>query len=105
MRSIRMGAAVFVISGAVGVGALAQADQSQSKGKEGQTSTSGQRDQSAQNQREKGDQAPDGFVLLEERVVVLTANEPQNHFLRAGDFWIEGNNNAAAAEMGQDKPQ
>jgi hypothetical protein len=50
-------------------------------------------------QNGKSSQAPEGFVLLDERVVFITANEPQNHFLRAHEDMATGDNRGAAAEI------
>ena len=48
---------------------------------------------------QSGDQAPDGFVLIEEHVIVLTANEPQSHFLRAADYLKLNSPQKAAGEV------
>jgi hypothetical protein len=62
-----------------------------------QAQQSGQPGQSGQAQQQQ-QQAPEGFVLIDERVVTLTANEPQNHFLRAHAALLRGDNRTAAAE-------
>jgi hypothetical protein len=70
-----------------------RSDQRQSQ----QSSQSADR-QSSQGQSSQQQNAPEGFILIDERVVALTANEPQNHFLRAHEFLSRGDNRAAAAE-------
>ena len=89
MRSTRMGSVVLVAAGFLTPAAFGQ-DQP------GQSGKTGAAQSQAQSQRQ---QAPEGFVLIEERVIVLTANEPQNHFLRAGDLFLAGNSRAAAGEV------
>jgi hypothetical protein len=67
----------------------------------GQSGQSGQQSQqsSQHNQTQQNQQkAPEGFVLIDERVVTLTANEPQNHFIRAHEYLTHGDAKAAAAE-------
>jgi hypothetical protein len=44
-------------------------------------------------------QAPEGFVIVDEQLVTLTANEPQNHFLRAKEYLAQNDPRAAAAEV------
>jgi hypothetical protein len=44
-------------------------------------------------------EAPEGWVLVQERVIVLTANEPQNHFLRAQQHLSQNDVKAAAGEV------
>jgi hypothetical protein len=44
-------------------------------------------------------QAPEGFVIVDEQLVTLTANEPQNHFLRAKEYLAQNDPRAAAAEI------
>lgn len=87
-------------AGALNVGcAMAQSrnDSSQTGQQQGQQSLqSGQSGQSGAKQQNQ--QAPEGFVLLDERVITLTANEPQNHFLRAHEAIMRGDNRTAAAE-------
>src|SRR3954447_26402326 len=61
-----------------------RSDRPQSEGRGGEgRGERGERDRLA---AQAGDRAPEGFVLVEERVIVLTANEPQNHFLRAAQY-------------------
>ena len=93
MRRARMGSVVLAAAGFLSPVALGQ-DQPGQSGKSG--TPQGQSQSPAQSQRER---APDGFVLIEERVIVLTANEPQNHFLRAGELFLAGNSKAAAGEV------
>lgn len=49
--------------------------------------------------RQSDQQAPEGFVIVDERVITLTANEPQNHFLRAHEFLNRNDTRGAAAEI------
>ncbi|HWE02219.1 MAG TPA: hypothetical protein VG326_07380 [Tepidisphaeraceae bacterium] len=51
---------------------------------------------SADNQSQ---QAPEGFVIVDEQLITLTANEPQNHFLRAKEYLAHNDARAAAAEV------
>ncbi|HLL89896.1 MAG TPA: hypothetical protein VK324_11400 [Tepidisphaeraceae bacterium] len=44
------------------------------------------------------DQTPAGFVLVQERVIALTANEPRNHFLRSQEALLRNDHKTAAAE-------
>jgi hypothetical protein len=70
-------------------------DQAGSKsGSSGQASSNVQSKQGQQAQN-----APDGWILIEEQVVMLTANEPQNHFLRAQQLLGQNDAKAAAAEV------
>lgn len=43
--------------------------------------------------------APKGWVMVEEETVVLTANEPQNHFMRAERLLSRNDDRAAASEI------
>jgi hypothetical protein len=68
-------------------------DSTNAKASSSSSTTTGQGSQHDQQQ------SPPGFVLIEERYVYLTASEPQNHFLRAGQLWAAGNDRAAAGEV------
>jgi hypothetical protein len=97
MRITRTSLIALVAAGAFSVSsafAQSQNDSSQSR----QQSSQQQQQPQASQQQNQQNQAPDGFVLIDERVVTLTANEPQNHFIRAHAFLTRGDNRAAAAE-------
>lgn len=99
MRATRLGIAVVAGAGFLGTSGLVAA-QEQSGASRQQTSQQDPQQRQAQGQSQQGSQqAPVGFVLVEERVIVLTANEPQNHFLRAGELFLAGNDQAAAGEV------
>jgi hypothetical protein len=55
--------------------------------------------QGAQNANGQSQQCPEGFVIVDERLITLTANEPQNHFLRAHEYLAQNDPRAAAAEV------
>ena len=74
-------------SSAAGAGATAASAQVASE-------RSGERSSSQQNQ-----QAPEGFVLIEERVVYLLGNQPQAHFLSAAQKLGANDKEGAAAEL------
>lgn len=98
MSAARMGLSVLAIGGMLNAAVLAQsADGQSSSAQKPADASSSQTKQQSESQQQKG-QAPEGWVLIEERVVVLTANEPQNHFLRAQQHLAQGNAKAAAAE-------
>lgn len=58
-----------------------------------------QSQQGAQGQQGNSQQAPKGFVLLEENTVYMMAREPQQHLLRAHEQLAANNPKAAAAEL------
>jgi hypothetical protein len=71
-----------------------------SSGQQQSQQQSGDRNSARQSQGNQSDQqAPDGFVIVDERVITLTANEPQNHFLRAHEFLNRNDTRGAAAEI------
>ncbi|HEV7300650.1 MAG TPA: hypothetical protein VGN72_14895 [Tepidisphaeraceae bacterium] len=77
-----------------------QAGQQQAGQRQAGQSQGGQSQQSgaqASGQSQQS-QAPEGFVLVEERVILLTANEPQIHFLQAQQALQQNNPKVAAAE-------
>ena len=111
MSNTRIGLSALALAGMMGTAALAQTGDAQpsaakaqsanqadqSKGQQSQQPQSSQQSQQQQQQQQQ-QTAPDGWVLIQERVVVLTANEPQNHFLRAQEHLAGGRAKEAAAE-------
>src|SRR5581483_8766362 len=83
----RLGLAAFAAAGMLSAAAWAQSGNSSA-------GSSGASGNNAQAQK-----APDGYVLIEEDVIALTANEPQNHFMRAEQYLAAGDPHAAAAEV------
>ena len=111
MSAKRIGFSVLAISGMLNGAVLAQAANGQSSGGQqpanppsgqnaapgaGAAGSQGQSSQGSDQQQQQ--QAPEGWILVQERVIVLTANEPQNHFLRSQQHLAQGNAKAAAAE-------
>jgi hypothetical protein len=96
MRTCRTALAAMVVAGMTSGVVLAQAD---SAGGDADSRASASEQQQQGRSAQRAEQAPDGWVLVQERVVVLTANEPQNHFLRAQQFLTQNDAKAAAGEM------
>jgi hypothetical protein len=94
LRSAGLAAVGAILCGSAAL--PAQDSSSQDRQQQQQSGTSGGQESRSSGQQA---QAPAGFVLIQERVVTVTANEPQNHFLRAAEFWTEGNKRAAAGEI------
>ena len=92
----------LLVAGLLNTAALAQSTSGNSSSGAQSAAVSGSntpaQQGSAQTQQKAG-QAPEGWVLVEERTVVLTANEPQNHFLRAQQLLSQKDKRAAAGEV------
>jgi hypothetical protein len=107
MRATRLSLVAFAAAGLISAGAFAQSQSQSNQGTPGaaeRQQQSGQQDRqgqsSAQARPGQGSQpAPEGFVLIEERFVAVTANEPQNHFLRAHEYLTKNDPRAAAGEV------
>jgi len=108
MRITRVALSTVAVAGLLNTAALAQstADKTTSSGQDTAASSSNKSssnssaaEQGSSQAQRKADQAPEGWVLVEERTVVLTANEPQNHFLRAQQLMSQKDNKAAAGEI------
>jgi hypothetical protein len=107
MRATRLSVVTFAAAGLLSAGAFAQSQSPSNQGASGsadrqQSSQQNHSDrQSAQGQsgQASDQQAPEGFVLIEERVVAVTANEPQNHFLRAHEYLTKNDPRGAAGEI------
>jgi len=56
-------------------------------------------DSSSQQQQQQQQQAPEGFVLVSERVIYTMLNEPQQHFLEAAEDVAQKHYPGAAAEI------
>lgn len=56
-------------------------------------------DSSSSSSPSSSAKAPEGWVLLEEDLVMLTVNEPQNHFIQADRDLARNDPKAAAAEL------
>lgn len=93
MKTVRYTLSALAISGMLGTAAFADSNQQQNNSN--QSSNSSQSSATTQPSAK----APDGFVLFREDVVWVTANEPQNHFLRAMQWLNDKNAKAAAGEM------
>jgi hypothetical protein len=63
------------------------------------TDSSGTAPGSQQQQQQQRQQAPEGFVLVSERVIYLMLNEPQQHFLEAAEDVAQKHYKGAAAEI------
>ena len=110
MSAKRIGISVLAVSGMLNGAVLAQAANGQSSGGQQPANPSssqnaaegaggaGSQGKSSQGSDQQQQQTPEGWILVQERVIVLTANEPQNHFLRAQQHLAQGNAKAAAAE-------
>jgi hypothetical protein len=98
MRQTKLTACALAAAGMLTASALGQSNSGQQQQQQYQQS---QQDRQGQSQQRAGqrDQAPDGFVLIDERVVMLTANEPQSHFLRAAQYIDHNDARGAAAEV------
>lgn len=86
-----------------GSGAWAEQDQppraSAEPGQEQQAGEAGSQQQGRQRQQQP--QAPEGFVLIQERVVYLMGNAPQQHLLASLEKMHQNNPSAAAGEIRQ----
>ncbi len=96
----------FAAASALTLGALGQSNNnSSSNSSPGSSSNSQSSNNQSQNSQANGSQSspqqqnPAGYVLIDERIVYLTANEPQNHMLRAHDAMMNKNNKVAASEV------
>ena len=107
MSNTRIGLSALALAGMIGTAVLAQTGDGQSSGAKAQSanqadqskqSSQQQQQQQSSQQQQQQQQAPEGWVLIQERVVVVTANEPQNHFLRAQEHLAGGRAKEAAAE-------
>jgi hypothetical protein len=107
MRATRLSLVAFAAAGLISTGAFAQSQSQSNQGASGAAERQQQSDRqdrqgqsSAQARPGQGsDQAPEGFVLIEERFVAVTANEPQNHFLRAHEYLTKNDPRGAAGEI------
>ena len=68
----------IALSGALAVGGIAYAGENSSPQQSSHDATTQQskNDQSSQSQNGQGQQAPEGYVLVSERIVYLLGNEP-----------------------------
>lgn len=99
MRITRTSLIALAAAGALNVScAFAQTQNDSNKQNDSSKSQQQQTQQKQQQANQRQNQAPEGYILIDERVVTLTANEPQNHFLRAHACLARGDNRAAAAE-------
>jgi hypothetical protein len=93
MKPKRYGYSALAVASLIGVSACAQSTQpSVTMAPDGSAKSSQQPSQS-------NSQAPEGWVLVREQTVVLTANEPQNHLLRAQQLWDQKDMRQAAGEV------
>jgi hypothetical protein len=111
MKIKRVAISTIAVTGLLNASVLAQTSAdpkagSNSGSTQGNTSSASSGAASASNSQQqsststqKSNKAPEGFVLVEERVVVLTANQPQNHFLRAQELLRQKDPKAAAGEV------
>jgi len=98
MRRVQHSFALLAAAtGVIGIATVAQAAApNQSGSNQGQQPQQAAQEQSSNKQAQ---QAPEGWVLVDEQVITLTANEPQNHFLRAHEYLSANDPKAAAAEV------
>jgi hypothetical protein len=95
MKATRLAVLTLATAGLIGTSAIADTTNSkQSNSNSSQSATNNQDKNKATDNT-----APDGFVLFQEDVVWMTANEPQNHFLRASALLDENKPKVAAGEI------
>lgn len=92
-------ALIAAATGVFGIATVAQAAPENESGNNNQSQQQQQQKSEQQSADKQSKQAPEGFVLVDEQVITLTANEPQNHFLRAHEYLAANDPKAAAAEV------
>lgn len=108
MRRIQTTAALLAAVAMFGIGTFAQNSRADDQKASNNSTAQQNQQQSAAESRENGaaannskqsQQTPEGFVLVDEQLITLTANEPQNHFIRAQEYLSQNDPRAAAAEV------
>jgi len=110
MRRIHSALSSLAVAGMLSAASLVQADPANEKNNAGAntpgqssqqqspTNSSGRNSEQARPS-DQSRQAAEGFVIIDEQLITLTANEPQNHFLRAKEYLMRNDHRAAAAEV------
>jgi hypothetical protein len=101
MKSSRPYVAALAVAGLLSSAALVRAADSAKPNAESnqQNKQMDQQQQTNHKSAKPNMQAPEGWVLVEEDSVLLTADEPQNHFLRAEQFLDQKQPREAAGEL------
>lgn len=97
-RHLASTAAALVAAATFTAGAWAQSSSNQNR-QDPSAQRSRQNDHSSQSGQSSNQNSPEGFVLIQDNVVYLMAQEPQNHFLRAIEDLRQNDSKKASAEL------